>query len=145
MERKLIYNITEQWQNELLFYCGVEIVSQLEYDSKIDDSSYDIALVEFGSSQNSAAEFFDNFTDEKYFGKYADTDLMINLSKIRTASSLTEGIDIYNAVEENIIENYVFIPLFYENEYFAVNSKAKDLVYYPFTSSVWFGDAKYFD
>lgn len=143
--KELIYKITEQWQSNLLFYCGVEIVSEQEYNSKINERSYDIALVEFGSSQNSASEFLYNFIDEKYFSTYADTELMTNIGKIKTAESLTDGVSICNAAEKNIIDNYVFVPLFYENEYFAVNSNAKDIVYYPFIESVWFGEAKYFE
>lgn len=143
--KELIYSITEQWQEKLLFYCGVEVVSQVEYNNKINDGTYDIALVEFKSSQNSASDFLYNFVDSKYFSAYTNSDLTSQLKKARNAASLTEAVDIYTHAEKSIIDSYMFVPLYYSSEYFVTNSNSKGLIYYPFTSSVWFGEAKYFE
>ena len=140
-----IYNITGRWQSELLFYCGVEIVSDSEYETKIEEQSFDIALVEVSCEENSAYGFLKFFSDSRLFARNSNSGFISSLNGIRTAVSLTDGADRINKAESAIIGDYIFIPICYEREYLVYGSEAADLAYYPFTSSVWFGEGKYFD
>ncbi|MBP1560951.1 MAG: peptide ABC transporter substrate-binding protein [Oscillospiraceae bacterium] len=142
---EMIYGVTEQWQSELLFYCGVEVVSQNEYDSKLESGDYDIALIELSASENSADEFLNVFISDERFKGYSNPKLSAHINGGRTAGSLTEGAELYKYAEQEIIGDYIFIPLFYEKEYFVTKDKTADLIYYPFSSAVQFKDAKYFD
>ena len=56
----MIYELTDRWRSDLMFYCGVEIVSENEYSEKLENGEYDIALIELGAEQNSAYEFLKN-------------------------------------------------------------------------------------
>lgn len=141
----MIYDITGRWQSDLLFYCGVEIVSDSEYETKLAEGSFDIALVEVGCGDNSAYEFLKYFSDSRLFSGNSDSGFIFSLNGIRTAVSLTDGADRINKAESAIIGDYIFIPLCYEKEYLVYKDKAADLAYYPFTSAVWFGESKYFD
>ena len=140
----MIYDITGRWQSELLFNCGVEIVSDSEYETKLEDGNFDIALVEVSCEENSAYEFLKFFSDSRLFAKNPNSGFISSLSGIKTAVSLTDGADRINMAESAIIGDYIFIPLCYEKEYLIYSSKAADLAYYPFTSTVWFGKGKYF-
>ena len=128
----------------MLFYCGVEIVSDAEYESKIDEGNYDIALVEIGCNENSAYDFLKFFSESELFAGNSDHGSISALNGIKTAVSLTDGAENIKSAEASIIGDYVFIPLCYEDEYLLYSSSADDLVYYPFISSVWFGEAKYY-
>ncbi|MGN0674964.1 MAG: peptide ABC transporter substrate-binding protein [Oscillospiraceae bacterium] len=144
-DKELMYNITGQWQEKLLFYCGVEIVSQTEYDSKIENMNYDIALIELEADENSVFDYLNYFCKSDLFKNYSNSKLISDINRIKTAVSLTEGVEKIKNAESDIINDYIFIPLCYESEYFVYSRDASDFVYYPFSSAVWFGDAKFFD
>ena len=121
-----------------------QIVSESEYETKLEEGNFDIALVEVSCEENSAYEFLKFFSDSRLFAKNPNSGFISSLSGIKTAVSLTDGADRINMAESAIIGDYIFIPLCYEKEYLIYSSKAADLAYYPFTSTVWFGKGKYF-
>lgn len=138
-----IYDITDQWQNELLFYCGVETVSQMEYDSKIENGDFDIALVEVRADNNSPQKFLESFCGNELFNGTAM--LTSDIDSLKRAGSLSECSELICRAETEIINEYIFIPVCYENEYLVSSKNADGLEYYPFFPTVWFGNAKYFD
>lgn len=138
-----IYDITGRWRSGLLFNCGVETVSQTEYDSKVESGSFSIALVEIRADKNSPHDFLSKFCGNSLLA--GNAKLVSDINGLKTATSLSEGIDQISAVESEIINDYIFIPICYENEYLVMDEKSEDLLYYPFSSTVWFGDAKYFE
>lgn len=141
----MIYDITERWQNELMFYCGVEVVSRNEYDEKLESGEYDIALIELSAEHNSACEFSNGITGSPAFEGYMNADFASDLAALASAVSLSGGTELLKSAENAVIEDYAFIPLCYENYYLVCGGKTADLAYYPFTGAVWFGEAKYYD
>lgn len=138
-----IYDITDKWRSELLFNCGVETVSKTEYDSKINSGSFSIALVEIRADKNSPQDFLGKFCGNNLFT--GNAKLALDINNLKTAASLSEGIERINNAESEIIIDYIFIPICYENEYLLYNERSIDIFYYPVSSTVWFGEAKYFD
>lgn len=143
LSQEAIYNITDKWRSDLLFNCGVETVSKIEYDDKIDSGSFSIALVEIRADKNSPNDFLAMFCGNALFTGSAK--LALDINDLKTSESLSKGVDQIRNAESDIIEDYIFIPICYENEYLLYNDKSTDLTYYPISSSVWFGEAKYFD
>lgn len=144
-ESELAYSITDQWRNSLLFNCGVEIVSQTEYDSKISEESYDITLIELECESNSAYDYLYAFSENELFKNYINIDFISSLNGMKTSTSLPDGVECIKNAELQIIEDYVFVPLCYKNEYFVYDGNSEDLNYSPFESTVWFGEAKKYD
>ena len=144
-EHELIYNITDQWRENLLFSCGIEVVSEKEYETKISEKSFSIALVELCAEENSLLNFFDYFSKGEYSETYMNTSLNAEIDKACRSVSLSEAVENYSNVEKQILNQYVFIPLFYKNEYFVYDNTSADIVYYPFISTAEFTDAKYFE
>jgi oligopeptide transport system substrate-binding protein len=145
-ESELLSSVTEQWQQNLDFYCGVEVVSQNEYDMKVEDGSFDIILVEIDpltSSPDSYFEFFTNDNDE--FGQYLNYSASGYLERLKRVESLSEAVDFYTAVESHIIESAVYIPLFYGKKYFVYSADAEDIYFDPSTEEIDFRYAKMFD
>ena len=144
-ESELIYNISDQWRENLLLYSAVELVSEMEYEAKLADKSFSIALVELSAEENSVSEFWNYFSSGEYSEAYRATSLNNDIRNANTVESLSDAVDKYTDIEKNILNKYVFVPLFYKNEYFVYDKSSSDAVYYPFVSTVSFAEAKYFD
>lgn len=140
-----VYEITDYWRANLLFDCGVEVVSENEYREKIESGDYEILLTELTAGQDSAYEFMDNFVSQSYFKKSEVPELMAILNSSKTAVSISEGTERFRTAEIRVIDNYLFIPVCYESRYLVCGKDAADIAYYPFDDTVWFGEAKYFD
>lgn len=142
----LISSVTEQWQQNLEFYCGVEVVSENEYQLKLSNGNYDIALVEIQSESGTAGGFLDRFSSNNDLitpnTRYAVAGAAAQISK---AENLGKATELYTNAEQIIIDSYEFIPICYGNEYFIFPDNVTDLNYDPITHSVDFGEAKYFE
>ncbi len=138
--------ITEKWQRELNFFCGIEVVSQIEYDRKIADGSYDILLAELNISRNEPSEIFAFFMpySGKNFLSYNNMQLLSILEGIKNAEKLSKAVELYGNAESLLISDAAYIPLFYGNEYFLFAENSKDLEFYPFTNHIVFKEAKMF-
>lgn len=145
-ETALVSSITEQWQQNLEFYCGIEIVSENEYQLKLSNGTYDIALVEIQSESGTAGGFLEYFSSNNDLitpnTRYAVAGAAAQISK---AENLGKATELYTKAEQIIIDSYEFIPICYGNEYFIFPDNVTDLNYYPITHSVDFGEAKYFE
>lgn len=145
-ETALISSVTEQWQQNLEFYCGVEVVSENEYQLKLSNGNYDIALVEIQSESGTAGGFLDCFSSNNDLitsnTRYAVAGAAAQISK---AENLGKATELYTNAEQIIIDSYEFIPICYGNEYFIFPDNVTDLNYDPITHSVDFGEAKYFE
>ncbi len=145
-ETALISSVTEQWQQNLEFYCGVEVVSENEYQLKLSNGNYDIALVEIQSESGTADGFLDRFSSNNDLitpnTRYAVAGAAAQISK---AENLGKATELYTNAEQIIIDSYEFIPICYGNEYFIFPDNVTDLNYDPITHSVDFGEAKYFE
>ena len=144
-ESKIIYNISDQWRENLLLSCAVEVVSETEYEAKISDNSFSMALVELNADENSLLEFCDYFTVGEYSEIYRITSLNSKVRSAESSTSLSEAVEKYSNVEKEILNQYIFVPLFYKNEYFVTSASAEDILFYPFISSADFSGAKYFE
>lgn len=144
-EPTLISGITEQWQQNLEFYCGVEVVSENEYQLKLSNGTYDITLVEIQSESGTASGFFDYFSSNNDLitpnTRYAVAGAVAQISK---AENLGKATELYTNAEQTIIDSYEFIPICYGNEYFIYPDNVTDLIYDPITHSIDFSEAKYF-
>lgn len=145
-ETALISSVTEQWQQNLEFYCGVEVVSENEYQLKLSNGNYDIALVEIQSESGTAGGFLDCFSSNNDLitpnTRYAVAGAAAQISK---AENLGKATELYTNAEQIIIDSYEFIPICYGNEYFIFPDNVTDLNYDPITHSVDLGEAKYFE
>lgn len=143
---ELISNITEQWQENLEFYCGIEVVSENEYNLKLSEGTFDIALVEINSADGTASGFFDYFMPgNSLISGNTGYEVAGVVSQISKAENLGKAIELYTEAEQTIIESSVFIPVCYGNEYLVYSEKSSDLICNPITRSIDFRDAKYFE
>ena len=136
--------IMQEWQKVLGFYCKVEVLSTEDYEKRLQNGDYEIAIVELTGGYNSPEAYLTPFTadsSENYSG-YFNIALQRLMSSAGRAVDLQESADGYIQAEKLIIDEAAFVPLCYKNEYFFVGEDARDIFYNPFTKAVNFSKAK---
>ena len=64
------------------------------------------------------------------------------MNSAQRAADLSASADLYKQAEQTIIDDAIFIPLYYKNEYFYINKNFADISYNPFNKTVDFTQAK---
>lgn len=137
-------SVTEQWKNVLSFYCPVEVISRSEYEQRIKDGNYKIAVCQIDGSYNSPASYLDSFSDgyiSSLTGFYSEEYNSI-MQNAHYSLSLSSSIGFYEKAEKYLIDNNYFIPCFYEKDYFLYHKELSDISYDAITGIIRFSQSK---
>ncbi len=140
----ILNDVVSQWQTGLQFYCGVEVVPDDEYEKRISEGKFVVALSYNTADENLPQRFFDNYV---YGGLYryqiAELNQIITAAKLEY--SLSKCASYYSQAEKYMIDKNYYIPLFYQSEYLLIGEDITDVEYNPFTKCIKFEKAKCFD
>ncbi len=136
---------TQKWQQIFGVYIGFETVTQSEYEQKLRDGEYQIAISEITGSYNSVFSVLSNFSSENNTFGYSSVETDNLLSSVESTSSLSECVNIFRDIEKQVISDSSFIPIFYKKKYLVSRKTNVDIVYHPFSGQVDFQNAKYFE
>ena len=136
--------IMQEWQRKFGFYCVVQQLSQEEYDKRLRDGDYEIAVMELTGGYNSPEAYLKPFTknSSENFTGYSNVEFEQLMSQAGRAVELADSAELYIKAEQLILSEAIFVPLCYKNEYFFVGKDACDIYYNPFTKTVDFSKAK---
>ncbi len=136
----------KQWEHSLDFFCSVEVLDDDEYNNRIKSGNYYMAYCEISAKNNSPEDFLSTFRtgDENNVYLFSDNNYDSILKSKNTKNNLSECIDIYSKAERYLIENYFYVPMFYNNQYLIYNKKIKGPLYDPFTQQLDFSKLKKF-
>lgn len=139
--------IAQQWQKNLNFFCTIEELDDISYQRALTSGDYDIALVSLTGDYNSPEAFLSKFTTTDIFNKYGQKNSKIDsiLKDATKEEDIMTSADSYKKVEKIIIDESMFIPLYYQTEYFVQSKDVADIEYNSFSKSIFFGNAKSFD
>ena len=141
-DTEALLSICQEWQNLFGHYIGIESVSVSAYQQRLDSGDYSIALYGMIPPQNSCYSALQVFQQEKFGMRSKDfSDLLKALSD---SGSLADKIDLYGAAEKTIIENNIFLPLFYQCTYLIYTQSNTDIWCNPFRHTIDFRGAKHF-
>lgn len=135
--------VTQKWQEVLGLYIGIEDVTAEEFQRRIEDGEYSIALYPLKgklSIGSSVIRELENVPPCK--GAITEESIAEALVSCDTAESLVEK---YSEAEKLIIHSYCFVPLFYKNSYLIANRDNEDIFYDPFTEAVDYRLAQNYD
>lgn len=126
--------ITQEWQS-LGFYCQLEELSESEFNSRIAEGTYEMAITELSGGYDSP---------EAYLGQLNAGENKEALDLLLSSAYLSKdgGADIYRKAEQLIIDNCAFIPIYYKNEFFITEKDVSDVIYDPFTKTIDFTRGK---
>lgn len=134
VDSSYLHIVTQKWQEIFGFHVGIEDVSAEEFNSRIENGDYTIALYalkgKIAAGSSVIREFENSIVCKGYLSEGSLTEAIISCE---TADGLVEK---YSEAEQYIIQSYRFIPLFYKNSYLIADSENEDIIYDPFTESV---------
>lgn len=122
--------IMQEWQR-FGFYCTLEQLSESEFIKRISAGAYEIAISELTGGYDSPAAYLEQLSIS-----FMEEELKTLLNSTQTAG--TQGAEIYFSAEQLLLDNAVFIPLYYKNEYFFTDKDVFDVIYNPFTKTIDF-------
>lgn len=140
VDSRYLHLLSQGCQESLGIYIGIEDLTSKEFNERIANGDYSIALYPLKADFNSGLAVFGEF-DENECLRSAKGDLNSSES-IMQCPSVNQLVDSYAAAEKALLEQYGFIPLFYKNSYIVANKDNEDIIYDPFTGSVDYRIAK---
>ncbi len=134
--------ISDSWSKYLGFYCPIEALPDDEYQKRLESGEYLIAIVQIHGNENSPLAYLENFTSfsDINFANYKNNDfdkLILNANKTNYNENET-----YKKAEKMLIEDIIYLPIFFESEYFFYKDNISDLSYNPFSQVVDFKNGK---
>lgn len=128
-------------QKELGLFINIDEVDQNEYNKRIQAGDFDIALYKLKSSDNTVNSIFERFesnSNKNYISyKNPDYDNLI----LDTMSQNHKVVNRYINLEKMIIEDSVFIPMFYATNYFVLTDETRGIIYNKTTGLINFKNA----
>ena len=140
VDSRYLHLLSQGCQASLGIYIGIEDLTSKEFNERIANGDYSIALYPLKADFNSGLAVFGEF-DENECLRSAKGGLNSSES-IMQCPSVNQLVDSYAAAEKALLEQYGFIPLFYKNSYIVANKDNEDIIYDPFTGSVDYRIAK---
>ena len=140
IDSRHLHTLSQEWQDSLGIYIGIEDLTTAEFNERIANGDYSIALYPLKADINSGIAVFDKFGTVDCLKKAVGGQ---NISEnIIESNSVEDLVNSYTAAERTIIEQYGFVPLFYKTSYLVANKDNEDIIYDPFTGAIDYRIAK---
>lgn len=139
----VINKITEDWQKKLGVYIAVTYAEDDEFYSRLRSGDYFMAFTEIASSDKSVYYCLKNAVDTIY-PEGTGNDVKASLDKALSYSNFSDICDIFSETENSIMESGDYIPLFYRKLFLIYHKNSADINLNPFSETVDFRKAKYF-
>lgn len=145
MDTQYLHLVTQEWQTLFGFYIGIEEVPEEEFYQRIESGEYALAIYPLTGSYNSPASFIEQFVSKNNSFGYSNVELDNILKEIYKSPDMTDTLNKCLEAEQIIINDFLFIPIFYKSEYEIMGNGNHDIKYNPFTKQLFFREAKYFE
>ncbi|WP_298481536.1 peptide ABC transporter substrate-binding protein [uncultured Ruminococcus sp.] len=145
MDCENLHDIIQTWQEIFGFYIGIEEVSESDYWKRIADKNYTIAVYGITGSSDSPASVLEQFgTDANrfYYSSHTVDSLITGLKSCSSSEELQQKCQ---NLEQAILTEGQFLPIFYKNQYCITRSSNADIGYDPFSGALNFRNAKHFE
>ena len=140
MDSRYLHMLSQSWQDSLGIYIGIEDLTSAEFERRIAEGDYSLALYPLKANLNSGLAVFSEFETEECLKIAANgLECAANVIKCPSASEL---VDCYTQQEKVLLEQYGFIPLFYKSSYLVADKDNEDIIFDAFTGSVDYRIAK---
>lgn len=135
-----LHLISQQWQDTLGIYIGIEDVTEDEFYSRIRKGDYSLALYPLRGNINSPLGVISQFdTNSDLAAASGGNKLLPGLMRCTTVADTVEAV---TAAERGIIDGFGFVPVFYKNSYLVADKDNEDIIYDPFSGAVDYRLAK---
>ncbi len=130
------------WKETLGLYLSLEEVSAEDYAARLKKGDYTLAIAALEGDRNTPDALFASYLTHTAIDFSEDTPHRTALSEaLRTADSAKE----YAAIEQQIMQDGLFLPLFYGQRYLICRENITDVQMDPFGAVLYFSQAKCYD
>lgn len=136
-----LHILSQSWQETLGIYIGIEDVTADEFNRRIAEGDFSIALYPLKGDMNSGLSVIEQFEKREFLKESLGKDFSYT-EKIRKCQTVADLVETYRSAEQDIISSFGFIPLFYKNSYLVANKDNEEIFFDPFSESVDFRLAK---
>ncbi len=145
MDTEYLHLVTQSWQTLFGFYIGIEEVPEDEFYQRIEDEEYALAVYPLSGDYNSPVSFIKKFASKNNNFGFSNPELDNILKEIDKCPDAASAAQKCLEAEKIIINEFLFIPVFYKSEYEIMSNGNHDIKYDPFTKQLLFRQAKYFE
>lgn len=131
-------------QKELGIFIGVEELSKSDYNKRLSEGSYDIALVELSSNDSKPETVLLPFytdIEKNQFG-YDSSDFNSLYNSILTEPNENTVNNSIKQAEQLLIDNSVVIPLYYKSDYIATKKDISSIEKNPYNGLISFKNTR---
>ena len=141
----VFYPMVQNWQAELQFYAGIETVSEEEFTYRLKSGEYSIAIYSLSGNENSPASVLSKFKIGENPFSYSNADIDSKIKILDTAVNEKNLAEMCSEIEQEIIQEKWFVPLFYKANYFVHRDENTEIKYNPYSGEINFRTAKHFE
>ncbi len=140
VDSSVLHVLSQQWQDTLGIYIGIEDVSADEFEQRLANGDFTVALYPLDGDVNTPLSTIAQFETKKELA--AASGGKKHFGELMRCSSVPETVEKLSAAERDILGNYGFIPVFYKNSYLVMDKDNEDIFYDPFSGAVDYRLAK---
>lgn len=129
--------LSQIWQRDLGLYLTVEVLEAQEYQQRLASGDFDCAILSLNGDYNSPYAILSQFSSNsgKNVSGFANAAFDRLLQSAVQQPDEAKAAQSYKQAEQMLLDSGVFLPLYYQSEYF-VTSKDGSLVRYDFDSKM---------
>lgn len=144
LQQEIFGYISQVWQRELNFYIKVEAVSMLDIEKRLGSKQFDCAIVSMSGAYNSPDSILGSFVTGRgnNYAGYSNKNYDAYMSNGLKSFDMAKSADCFKNAERLLINDGVFMPLYYQRDYFVFKAGVSGLIYYPQSRLISFAYAK---
>lgn len=129
--------LSQIWQRDLGLYLTVEVLEAEEYQQRLQSGDFDCAIAALNGDYNSPYAILSQFSSGsgKNISGFKNTDFDRLLAEAVQQPDEEKAAESYKQAEKMLLQSGVFLPLYYQSEYF-VTTRDAALVLYDFDSKM---------
>ena len=140
---EILSQVLQTWQKDLSLFLKIDKSSDELYNKKLKTQDFESAVITLKSTMNTPLTILSAFQENSAFNfmNYNIPNLKTILSETTMQQNLVNITNKYFEAEKTICQNGYFIPLYSETEYFAHNSKIKNILFIPGSKEFYYAYA----
>lgn len=122
--------ILQLWQKDLGIYLKTEILPQDEYLKRLSSGDFSCAVIQVSSVEDNPSSILNQFCTDTS-GDYSCSDPAYDklLNAVAEQTQISGQADIYRQAEELLLDSGLFLPIYYQQNYFLTQSNIENLLF----------------
>lgn len=149
LDDTLLLALMQQWKDALGVYLSLEEVTEEDYAARLAKGDYILAIAAIEGESNTPEAVFRAYLSHPAlaFGDEARHTASINalLEQADAAENRNDSVELYRQAEQQVIQDNLFLPLFYTQRYLLCRENITDVQLDAFGGRLYFSEAKCFD